>query len=152
MTRSAVLTPHGALEPGPMAAILANHAVPGCEVTDPDGRRHTRLLTTPGGPRRVTVTVRPGDVELTADTDDDGEFAHLVTTTRAWLDLDTDTEAIARAFGATDVVAERGEEGVQRVQELTEGIGADAVLECVGTEDARRQAVAVPGRASGQTT
>lgn len=100
MTRSAVLTPHGALEPGPMAAILANHAVPGCEVTDPDGRRHTRLLTTPGGPRRVTVTVRPGDVELTADTDDDGEFAHLVTTTRAWLDLDTDTEAIARAFDA----------------------------------------------------
>ncbi|MGV0109413.1 DNA-3-methyladenine glycosylase family protein [Arthrobacter sp. CP30] len=100
MTRSAVLTPHGALEPGPMAAILANHAVPGCEVTDRDGRRHTRLLTTPGGPRRVTVTVRPGDVELTADTDDDGEFAHLVTTTRAWLDLDTDTEAIARAFDA----------------------------------------------------
>lgn len=83
-----------------MAAILANHAVPGCEVTDRDGRRHTRLLTTPGGPRRVTVTVRPGDVELTADTDDDGEFAHLVTTTRAWLDLDTDTEAIARAFDA----------------------------------------------------
>ncbi|WP_157365698.1 MULTISPECIES: DNA-3-methyladenine glycosylase family protein [unclassified Arthrobacter] len=100
MTRSAVLTPHGALEPGPMAAILANHAVPECEVTDRDGRRHTRLLTTPGGPRRVTVTVRPGDVELTADTDDDGEFAHLVTTTRAWLDLDTDTEAIARAFDA----------------------------------------------------
>jgi 3-methyladenine DNA glycosylase/8-oxoguanine DNA glycosylase len=100
VTRSAVLTPHGALEPGPMAAILANHAVLGCEVTDRDGRRHTRLLTTPGGPRRVTVTVRPGDVELTADTDDDGEFVHLVTTTRAWLDLDTDTEAIARAFDA----------------------------------------------------
>ncbi|WP_219815412.1 AlkA N-terminal domain-containing protein [Arthrobacter sp. B0490] len=100
MSRTRVLTPVGGLEPGPMAAILANHAIPGCEVsgTGESGRSHTRLLATPGGPRRVTVTVRPDDVELTADTDDDGEFAHLVRTTRAWLDLDTDVAAVARAF------------------------------------------------------
>lgn len=52
-----------------------------------------------------------------------------------------DRQAIATEFGATHIVAERGEEGIGRVKELTEGIGADAVLECVGTEDARKQAV-----------
>ncbi len=51
-------------------------------------------------------------------------------------------QKVATAFGATHVVEERGEEGVARVKELTEGIGADAVLECVGTDDARLQAVA----------
>ncbi|WP_420174998.1 zinc-dependent alcohol dehydrogenase family protein [Luteococcus sp. OSA5] len=51
-----------------------------------------------------------------------------------------DRQALAREFGATDIVAERGKEGVTRIQQLTDGIGADAVLECVGTEDARNQA------------
>jgi threonine dehydrogenase-like Zn-dependent dehydrogenase len=56
-------------------------------------------------------------------------------------------QAIARTFGATDVVAERGEEGVAAVMELTGGVGADAVLECVGTNDSMRTAfdVARPG-------
>lgn len=52
-----------------------------------------------------------------------------------------DRQAIAREFGATHIVAERGDEGLQKVQELTDGIGADSVIECVGTEDARRAAV-----------
>lgn len=99
MSRTAVLPPNGALDAGPMAAILANHAIPGCELTDREGRSHTRLLPTPTGPCRITVTIRPDGVELTADTDDDGDFAHLVRTARAWLDLDTDTGAVARAFG-----------------------------------------------------
>jgi threonine dehydrogenase-like Zn-dependent dehydrogenase len=50
-------------------------------------------------------------------------------------------QAVARKFGATDIVAERGAEGVAAVQELTRGIGADAVLECVGTNDAMRTAL-----------
>jgi threonine dehydrogenase-like Zn-dependent dehydrogenase len=50
-------------------------------------------------------------------------------------------QAVARKFGATDIVAERGAEGVTAVQELTHGIGADAVLECVGTNDAMRTAL-----------
>src|SRR3954464_15706018 len=41
---------------------------------------------------------------------------------------------LARELGATDVVAERGDEAVQRVLELTGGVGAHAVLECVGNE------------------
>jgi threonine dehydrogenase-like Zn-dependent dehydrogenase len=52
-----------------------------------------------------------------------------------------DRQALARAFGATDVVAERGEEGVERVKELTGGVGADSVLECVGTQDSLDQAL-----------
>ncbi|MFF3501022.1 zinc-dependent alcohol dehydrogenase family protein [Streptomyces sp. NPDC003247] len=50
-------------------------------------------------------------------------------------------QRLARAFGATDIVTERGDEGVARVQDLTDGIGADAVLECVGTDQAMRQAL-----------
>ncbi len=49
-------------------------------------------------------------------------------------------QEIARRFGATHVTAERGEDGVAQVLELTGGIGADAVLECVGTGAAMNQA------------
>jgi threonine dehydrogenase-like Zn-dependent dehydrogenase len=50
-------------------------------------------------------------------------------------------QKLAREFGATDIVAERGKEGAQRVAELTDGVGADAVLECVGTDDAMKTAL-----------
>ena len=46
-----------------------------------------------------------------------------------------DRQQIARQFGATDIVAERGKEGAARIKEMTGGVGADAVLECVGTND-----------------
>src|SRR6478735_9536805 len=52
-------------------------------------------------------------------------------------------QAIARTFGATDIVAERGKEGGERIKELTNGIGADAVLECVGTDDSMKTAFAI---------
>jgi hypothetical protein len=48
---------------------------------------------------------------------------------------------LAREFGATDIVAERGAEGIARVKELTRGVGADSVLECVGTQEAMSQAL-----------
>jgi threonine dehydrogenase-like Zn-dependent dehydrogenase len=44
-------------------------------------------------------------------------------------------------FGATDIVTERGDEGVARIKELTKGVGADSVLECVGTDEAMTQAI-----------
>jgi threonine dehydrogenase-like Zn-dependent dehydrogenase len=50
-------------------------------------------------------------------------------------------QAIARDFGATDIVTERGEAGVARIKESTKGIGADAVLECVGTQESMLQAI-----------
>jgi threonine dehydrogenase-like Zn-dependent dehydrogenase len=49
-------------------------------------------------------------------------------------------QQVATEFGATDLVAERGEEGVAAVLDLTDGRGADAVLECVGTGDSMTQA------------
>ena len=53
----------------------------------------------------------------------------------------TPRQQLASEFGATDIVVERGEEGIARIKELTEGIGADAVLECVGTGDSVIQAL-----------
>jgi threonine dehydrogenase-like Zn-dependent dehydrogenase len=50
---------------------------------------------------------------------------------------------IARKFGATDVIAARGEEAVAAVQELTAGVGAHAVLEAVGTEESMRTAISI---------
>src|SRR4051794_25205553 len=50
-------------------------------------------------------------------------------------------QQLAREFGATDVVAERGDEGVARVLEMTKGVGADSVLECVGTQESMTQAI-----------
>lgn len=50
-------------------------------------------------------------------------------------------QKLAREFGATDVVTERGDEGVARIKEMTSGIGADSVLECVGTQQSMMQAI-----------
>jgi len=52
-------------------------------------------------------------------------------------------QKIARAFGATDVIAERGEPGEAAVLELTRGVGADAVLECVGTGQSMTTAITI---------
>jgi threonine dehydrogenase-like Zn-dependent dehydrogenase len=60
-------------------------------------------------------------------------------------------QRVAREFGATEIVAARGEEAVQAVLELTGGIGADAALECVGTEQSTATAFAIarPGSVVG---
>jgi len=50
-------------------------------------------------------------------------------------------QKLAREFGATDIVTDRGEKGVFRIKELTHGIGADSVLECVGTQESMMQAI-----------
>ena len=52
-------------------------------------------------------------------------------------------QKLATEFGATHIVAERGREGAEAVKEITGGVGADAVLECVGTNDAMGTAFAV---------
>src|SRR5438093_9210200 len=54
-----------------------------------------------------------------------------------------DRIALAKAFGATDVVGERGEEAIERVRQLTGGFGVHSVLECVGTEQAMRTAIGI---------
>jgi threonine dehydrogenase-like Zn-dependent dehydrogenase len=63
-----------------------------------------------------------------------------------------DRTSLAKEFGATDVVAERGKEAVEKVRELTGGTGAHAVLECVGLEEAFKTALRItrPGGAVGR--
>lgn len=60
-------------------------------------------------------------------------------------------QQLATSFGATHIVAERGREGAKAVKDLTGGVGADAVLECVGTDDSMGTAFAVarPGATVG---
>lgn len=50
-------------------------------------------------------------------------------------------QKLAREYGATDIVTERGREGVDRILELTKGVGADSALECVGTQESMMQAI-----------
>jgi threonine dehydrogenase-like Zn-dependent dehydrogenase len=50
-------------------------------------------------------------------------------------------QTLAREFGATDIVTERGDEGVERIKQLTNGVGANSVLECVGTQESMMQAI-----------
>jgi hypothetical protein len=50
-------------------------------------------------------------------------------------------QELALEFGATDIVSERGDAGVARIKELTKGVGADAVLECVGMKESMMQAL-----------
>ncbi|MDE3198744.1 MAG: zinc-dependent alcohol dehydrogenase family protein [Acidobacteriota bacterium] len=50
-------------------------------------------------------------------------------------------QKLAREFGATDIVTERGNDGIARIREMTKGIGADSVMECVGTQESMMQAI-----------
>jgi threonine dehydrogenase-like Zn-dependent dehydrogenase len=64
----------------------------------------------------------------------------------------SDRIALAKEFGATDVVSERGDEAVERVKELTGGFGAHSVLECVGLEQSMATAIGItrPGGGVGR--
>ena len=50
-------------------------------------------------------------------------------------------QELALEYGATDIVSERGEEGIARIRTLTNGVGADSVLECVGAKESMTQAI-----------
>lgn len=52
-----------------------------------------------------------------------------------------DRQELARFYGATDIVAERGEAGVERIREMTGGLGAHGVIEEVGTQESMMQAI-----------
>ena len=52
-----------------------------------------------------------------------------------------DRQALAREFGATDIVEERGDEGARKIKELTNGLGAHSVIEAVGTQESLMQAI-----------
>lgn len=50
-------------------------------------------------------------------------------------------QKLAKEFGATDIVSERGDEGIARIKDMTNGIGADSTLECVGSLESMMQAI-----------
>ncbi len=123
--------------------------VPG--VTDPDDALRANLLTLSDvmatghhaalsakvGPGRTVVVVGDGAVGLC------GVLAakRLGAERIIAMSRHADRQAIAREFGATDIVAERGDEGVAKVRELLGGVLADSVLECVGTKESMEQAL-----------
>ncbi len=60
-------------------------------------------------------------------------------------------QELALEFGATDIINARGEDGIKKIKEFTKGVGADAVMECVGLEQSMKQAIygARPGGSIG---
>jgi threonine dehydrogenase-like Zn-dependent dehydrogenase len=106
-------------------------------LSDVMGTGHHAALAAGAGPGRTVVVVGDGAVGLC------GVLAarRLGAERVIAMSRHTDRAQVATEFGATDIVAERGAEGVARVTDLLAGIGADSVLECVGTKESMQQAI-----------
>src|SRR5215210_5583119 len=117
-------------------------------LSDVMGTGHHAAITAKVGPGKSVAVVGDGAVGLC------GVIAarRLGAEQIIILGRHADRIALARELGATDVVSERGEEAIERVRELTGGLGAHSVLECVGTEQATLTAVSIarPGGAVGR--
>jgi threonine dehydrogenase-like Zn-dependent dehydrogenase len=97
-------------------------------LTDVMGTGHHAALAAKVAPGKIVAVVGDGAVGLC------GVIAarRLGAEQIILLGRHADRIALARAFGATDIVSERGQEAIERVRALTNGLGAHAVLECVG--------------------
>jgi threonine dehydrogenase-like Zn-dependent dehydrogenase len=117
-------------------------------LSDVMGTGHHAAVTANVGPSKVAAVVGDGAVGLC------GVIAakRLGAEQVILLGRHSDRVALAREFGATDVVSERGEEAIERVRELTDGYGVHAVLECVGLEQSDLTAIQIarPGGAVGR--
>src|SRR5436190_13696711 len=96
----------------------------------------------------VSAAVRPGDVVAVVGDGAVGLCAVIAARRLGAgrviaLSRNPARQALAREFGATDIVAERGDAAIRAVLALTAGVGADAVSECVGTADAFSTAIAI---------
>jgi threonine dehydrogenase-like Zn-dependent dehydrogenase len=117
-------------------------------LTDVMSTGHHAALSAQVGPGKSVVVVGDGAVGLCGVIASHRLGAEQIVI----LGRHEDRISLAREFGATDVVSERGDEAVERVRELTEGLGAHSVLECVGLEEATITALhsARPGGAVGR--
>lgn len=106
-------------------------------LSDVYGTGHHAAVSAGVGPGSTVALVGDGAVGLCAIL----AAKRLGATTIIAMSRHADRQAIAREFGATHIVEERGDEGIARVKELTDGIGADQVLECVGTKESMDQAI-----------
>jgi threonine dehydrogenase-like Zn-dependent dehydrogenase len=117
-------------------------------LADVMGTGHHAAVTAAAGPGKSVAVVGDGAVGLC------GVIAakRLGAEEIIILGRHEDRIALAREFGATDVVTERGDEAVERVRKLTDGFGAHAVLECVGLEQSTASAIGMarPGGAVGR--
>jgi hypothetical protein len=106
-------------------------------LSDVMGTGHHAALAAGVGPTRSVVVVGDGAVGLC------GVLAakRLGAPRIIAMSRHEDRAEIARKFGATDVVAERGQAGADKVRELLGGVLADSVLECVGTKESMDQAL-----------
>jgi threonine dehydrogenase-like Zn-dependent dehydrogenase len=117
-------------------------------LSDVMGTGHHAAVVAKVGPGKTTAVVGDGAVGLC------GVIAakRLGAEQIIILGRHDDRIVLAREFGTTDVVSERGEEAIERVPELTGGEGAHSVLECVGYEEAVATAIGItrPGGAVGR--
>ena len=117
-------------------------------LTDVMGTGHHAAVAAKVGPGKTVAVVGDGAVGLC------GVIAarRLGAGQIIMLGRHPDRIALAKEFGATDVVSERGEEAVERVREITDGFGVHCVLECVGLEQSMLTAlrIARPGGAVGR--
>ena len=117
-------------------------------LSDVMGTGHHAAVTAGVGPGRTVAVVGDGAVGLC------GVIAarRLGAEQIILLGRHQDRIALAKEFGATDVVSERGEEAIERVRDLANGSGVHSVLECVGLEESMLTAVSIarPGGAVGR--
>lgn len=113
-------------------------------LTDVMGTGHHAALAAKVAPGKIVAVVGDGAVGLC------GVIAarRLGAEQIILLGRHADRIALARAFGATDIVSERGQEAVERVRALTGGLGAHSVLECVGHGQSTETALGI-ARAGG---
>lgn len=112
--------------------------VPGLlTLSDVMGTGHHAAVSAGVGPGSTVAVVGDGAVGLCAVI----AAKRLGATTIVSMSRHDARQQLAREFGATHVVAERGDAGVARVREITGGVGADCVLECVGTKESMDQAI-----------
>jgi hypothetical protein len=117
-------------------------------LSDVMGTGHHAALAAKVGPGKTVAVVGDGAVGLC------GVIAakRLGAERIILLGRHPDRIALAKEFGATDIVSERGDEAIERVRELTDGFGAHSVLECVGYEQSTITALGIarPGGAVGR--
>ncbi|PJJ65407.1 zinc-dependent alcohol dehydrogenase family protein [Compostimonas suwonensis] len=116
----------------------AEHLIPSLlTLADVMGTGHHAAVSAGVGPGSSVVVVGDGAVGLCAVL----AAKRLGATTVVAMSRHPERQALAREFGATHIIEERGDEGIARVLELFDGVGADCVLECVGTKESMAQAL-----------
>ena len=120
--------------PGPVDDSLVPHLL---ALSDVASTGHHAAVSAHVGPGDVVVVVGDGAVGLSAVL----SAARLGAKRIIAMSRHADRQALAREFGATDIIEERGDDAIEALRTLLDGDLADAALECVGTEESMQQAL-----------